>query len=196
MNGSQVHVSRPLILKVRLKRIPVLLLLALAAAILIGTLAQQKRGQVFVMSDGTRVTIKVGERGQPLRIFEGQFWQRPFYELFGTNISRRLGGRESIYSVPDSNATAVLLVRFYTNMTQVPWNGGVQLIAINRDGMPQPGWKRSVNYVTKQNKGSTKVTAEEIYWEFSNLDTNATEFLFCCTNQIAEPFALEFKIRK
>ena len=152
----------------------------------------RQREQLYVLPDGTRITVKQGERGKPLCIYEGQFWQRPLYNLFGTNISGELRGYENSYSLFDSNATAVVFRRSHAQSLATPWNGNIELMAVRRDGVHTPGSQHLVNFLTKSTKGLTRVTAEEIYWEFTDLEANATGFQLYYTNQPSESSVLEF----
>lgn len=155
----------------------------------------------FSLADGTQITIASIEVGTNFHMFHGSSMQESAFRLVGTRLSPRFVGSESTIpaSLPGAGGTSLgmVLKRFSPrSFVGTPWNGNQSLTMLDDSGKETAGLQRLVHFDTGVVNEKTKVTSEQILWEFPTqpglqltfrlYDTNATTGTVL-TNQFAVP---------
>lgn len=151
-----------------------LLILTLGAAFLLGVVFLVSRPKPLVtisLADGTQIAIASIKVGTNFHMFHGSSMQESAFRLVGTRLSPRFVGSESTIPAslpgPGEGSLGLILKRFSPrSFVGTPWNGNQSLVMLGENGEETPGLQRLVHFDTGVKDEKTKVTSEQILWEF------------------------------
>jgi hypothetical protein len=141
----------------------------------------------FRLADGTQVEVASVEADTQFHMYHGSSMQRSLFKVVGTRLSPRMVGSESSIPATLTNGTgaglAVVLRHFSAEgFIGSPWNGNQSVILFDPDGKEINGLQRLVHFDSDTVSETTKITREQILWEFPLSKERDLQFRLYATN--------------
>ena len=176
------------------KNIAIAILLISFALTLFTVFSSNQTFRVYPLADGSTVTLRIGQSGQTLHFYHGEFWQRPFFKLFGTNIYWRLRGYEIAIPSDYSQGSVAVVLSHALNRSPAAkvWNRSVNLVAVTGDGGELSGVWAGGSFPLKGKLPNPELVSEENYWEFPVTEQKIVAFRCYLTNETSLPTIFEF----
>ncbi|MDB6026963.1 MAG: hypothetical protein JWM68_3186 [Verrucomicrobiales bacterium] len=146
-----------------------------------------KPPRIVYLTDGSRVTVASVECGQTFHMFHGSSLQESLNKILGDKVSYKIVGSKSSMPAAITNSaqgSLGLTLRRSSNQGFLAstWNGHQLLALLDTNGVEIAGLQRQVHFDTGSVNEKTKITTEQVLWEFPFTSASELRFRLYDTN--------------
>lgn len=141
----------------------------------------------FHLPDGTKIRLNAVRFGRQMPFYLGEFWQWPFFAVFGTNLPPKIAGSEQVFvSRNQGGSVSVAFTRYADsgNLKALPLSI-LRVDVQTRSGDLLPCTELASNPLRKRVKGKPEIVAMQTLWELPAIKEREIHLLVSYLDQNA-----------